>query len=203
MTAQQRRAMGNAIWLCQTCAKWIDSDISCFTIQVLRDWRKAAESETRLELSNGRRASTLGPPDAAHSIRFAVEDWQIWRERGTLPDDPFVIIHGWRRGDVRYAFRLRFRNELAEEDQIKRLRVEFHADSEILCSDEYAIQPDEIVLPSRKWITREIVYGLYDESIFFAATSVWVSAQGVGDNESFSWHIADYNPNTVSPPADE
>ena len=201
MTTEQRCSIDNGIWLCQVCAKLIDSDEGRFTVQVLQDWRETAEHNARLEISTSRHSAK--PTDEIHSIRFAVEDWQMWRERGTLPDDPVVIVSCWGRGTVRYAFRFRLRNELAEEDHIKRLRVEFHAGSAILCSDEYAIQPDELILPPRKWVTQEVSHGLYDESIFLKGTSVWVSAETVGDNTLLRWHVADYNPNTVPPPATE
>jgi hypothetical protein len=125
----------------------------------------------------------------------------MWRERGSLPGDPFVVISGWARGNPRYSCTLRLRNDLTEEDQLKRVRIEFQEGNEVIFSDEYAIQPDEIVLPSRKWITLEVDHGLYDEVIFMKARSVWLSAEAVGDNELFRWRVADYDPQTVPPPA--
>jgi hypothetical protein len=47
MTQEQRRAIGNGIWLCQSCAKLIDSDLRRFTVEVLRDWRETAETLRR------------------------------------------------------------------------------------------------------------------------------------------------------------
>lgn len=40
----------NAIWLCQTCSKLIDSDVARFTIDTLKTWKRKAESfaETNL-----------------------------------------------------------------------------------------------------------------------------------------------------------
>lgn len=43
MTAQQRAAIGNGIWLCQTCAKLVDNDQVRFNAAVLQNWKAAAE----------------------------------------------------------------------------------------------------------------------------------------------------------------
>ena len=42
MTPAERRSAGNGIWLCQTCAKLIDSDVSRFSADKLRKWRDDA-----------------------------------------------------------------------------------------------------------------------------------------------------------------
>jgi hypothetical protein len=200
MTTEQRRSIENGIWLCQVCAKLIDSDKDRYTAEVLGDWRDTAEHFARQELSTN--SSSHVPPsnDQIHSIRVAVENWGMWRERGTLPGDPVVFISIWARGNVRYSFTLRLRNDLGEEDNLKRVRIEFHEGDQIVFSDEYAIQPDEIVLPARKWITQQVDHGLYDDSVFLKARTVWLSAETVGDNQVFRWKIADYDPHDVKPP---
>ena len=43
MTPEQRQSVENGIWLCQTCAKLIDSDVDAFPAEVLRAWKIAAE----------------------------------------------------------------------------------------------------------------------------------------------------------------
>jgi hypothetical protein len=43
MTPEQRQSVENGIWLCQTCAKLIDSDVDAFPVAVLRAWKIAAE----------------------------------------------------------------------------------------------------------------------------------------------------------------
>ncbi len=42
-----RKGIENGIWLCQTCAKLIDNDVSRFTESVLRNWKHLAEDNTR------------------------------------------------------------------------------------------------------------------------------------------------------------
>lgn len=44
LTGEQRRATTNGIWLCQSCAKRIDSDEYRFTIEELREYKALAET---------------------------------------------------------------------------------------------------------------------------------------------------------------
>lgn len=39
MSAEERKAPDNGIWLCQNCAKLIDSDTKRYTIELLRAWK--------------------------------------------------------------------------------------------------------------------------------------------------------------------
>ena len=43
MSAEERKAPDNGIWLCQNCAKLIDSDTKRYTIELLRAWKQIAE----------------------------------------------------------------------------------------------------------------------------------------------------------------
>jgi hypothetical protein len=43
LTKEQRSAPENGIWLCQNCAKLIDSDTLRFPSQILRHWKQSAE----------------------------------------------------------------------------------------------------------------------------------------------------------------
>src|SRR5579872_6804947 len=47
LSPEQRSDVTNGILLCQNCGKLIDNDPSRFTIDVLRQWKDDAESETR------------------------------------------------------------------------------------------------------------------------------------------------------------
>lgn len=42
MTQEERKSYNNGIWLCQWCAKLIDSDIDRYSVEVLRQWKKAS-----------------------------------------------------------------------------------------------------------------------------------------------------------------
>src|SRR5216683_4917182 len=43
LTPEERRHESNGIWLCQNCAKLIDSDLGYFTIELLLTWKKWAQ----------------------------------------------------------------------------------------------------------------------------------------------------------------
>lgn len=43
MSKESRRSAHNGIWLCQNCAKLIDSDIEYYTVRLLHEWRDQAE----------------------------------------------------------------------------------------------------------------------------------------------------------------
>jgi hypothetical protein len=51
LTPQDRRAPGNGIWLCELCAKLIDTDEARFTVDVLRKWKKDAEERALLDIA--------------------------------------------------------------------------------------------------------------------------------------------------------
>jgi WD40 repeat protein len=63
LTSEERRSPSNGIWLCQTCAKLIDSDENRFDSATLRAWKQQAESEALKAIQAGvpsrRRVATL------------------------------------------------------------------------------------------------------------------------------------------------
>jgi hypothetical protein len=56
LTPEQRCSIENAIWLCQNCAKLIDSDLTLYTERLIRAWKLIAEDRARSSL--GKTAST-------------------------------------------------------------------------------------------------------------------------------------------------
>jgi len=50
MSPLQRSAIENGIWLCQSCAKLIDSDTQKYTSGLLRNWKTTAEANAATEL---------------------------------------------------------------------------------------------------------------------------------------------------------
>lgn len=44
MTSNERKSPQNGIWLCQSCAKLIDSDPTQYTTEILHHWKDIAES---------------------------------------------------------------------------------------------------------------------------------------------------------------
>lgn len=50
MTEKERKSIRNGIWLCQSCAKLVDSDELRYTEEVLHKWKHDAETECVIEL---------------------------------------------------------------------------------------------------------------------------------------------------------
>lgn len=193
LTCQQRIAAENGIWLCQVCAKLVDTDLSKYTKEVLIDWKETAEHLALTDMQ-GTSASSL---TVAHSIAFKADDWSMWRNRGNLPGDEIVVIEGWSRGDVRYEVRLRFKNNSSQEEILHRFRMEFVDDSQLIHSDEYPFDGDDVVLPPGKWITIDVSYGLHDFNMFLQSKAVWCKAEVVGDSEPLRWLVARIDHATV------
>ncbi|MEQ1591843.1 MAG: hypothetical protein ABL892_05580 [Thiobacillaceae bacterium] len=64
LSADERASIENAVWLCQSCAKLIDSDTVRFPVQTLRQWKIAAEAEI-LRAINGAQSKEFFPQPAA------------------------------------------------------------------------------------------------------------------------------------------
>lgn len=187
LSLEQRRSADNCIWLCQNCGKLVDNDAERFPVRLLREWRQTAEGAAREEIeSTGSNRSQY----EEHRIRFYVDDWTTWWERGNLPGDFLLVISEWRRGDPRYSCTLRFRNELDWEDQLHRFRVEFRAGDRTIASDISVPIAEPLILPPRKWVSVDVDHGLRDQAIFKATHSVWLLAETIGDNAGREWPLA-------------
>ena len=72
LSAEVRRSVTNAIWLCQSCAKLVDNDPSRFPKDLLLSWKAQAES---------RALSALGKPSSSYESlesrkRSAILSWK-------------------------------------------------------------------------------------------------------------------------------
>jgi hypothetical protein len=56
LTADERRSADNGIWLCQNHGKLVDNDHVRYSVMLLREWKRIAESMAQLELQNPRQA---------------------------------------------------------------------------------------------------------------------------------------------------
>ena len=59
MSAEERKAPDNGIWLCQSCAKLIDSDTKRYTIELLRAWKQIAEEYAITEVATNTVGNTV------------------------------------------------------------------------------------------------------------------------------------------------
>lgn len=57
MTSEERSSISNAIWLCQSCSKLIDSDPNKYTVDILMEWKVKAEQQAELKLNRQRTGS--------------------------------------------------------------------------------------------------------------------------------------------------
>lgn len=90
LTPEARSAESNGVWLCQNCAKLIDSDVTRYPIKVLRAWKTVAEHQALIELE--KRGSSDEPagarflklemlvPDLLAEMRADIEKHPLSRE---------------------------------------------------------------------------------------------------------------------------
>lgn len=62
LTPNERTALTNGIWLCQTCGKLIDSDEESFTLPLLLGWKAVAESRAQYLLQTPERPEGHNEP---------------------------------------------------------------------------------------------------------------------------------------------
>ena len=196
LTSNQRQSIGNGIWLCQTCAKLVDSDESKYTPEVLAGWKEQAERAAKAAIE-GRAGQTdrQQRPDEECAIRFSVDDWMIWREEGNRPGDVLHFISQWKPGDIRYSCVIRLRNDLDAEEQLHRPRLEFRRGERVVLSDDYAFGDQEVTLPPRRWVSLNVNHGLHDEATFIGSDSVWFTAETIGKNVKVEWRLTDLETN--------
>ncbi len=58
MSTSERASIKNGIWLCQMCAKLVDSDETRYSLDVLRRWKTTAEREAQLRIGKAKPVRT-------------------------------------------------------------------------------------------------------------------------------------------------
>jgi len=109
MTPEERRSQANGIWLCQTCAKLIDSDTDRYTPEKLRSWKQAAEARALEELLY-RGSPPAVPASKASSLALATQLLdQAILEVPSISADVAVeleeVREAWREGNNEQAHR--------------------------------------------------------------------------------------------------
>jgi hypothetical protein len=83
-SSEDRAAIDNAVWLCQRCAKLVDSDVESFSASRLRRWKVDAEAETLRALTGGAEDDVYPQPPTARHLpipRVAGQLFAVARER--------------------------------------------------------------------------------------------------------------------------
>jgi hypothetical protein len=98
LSPEARSAESNGLWLCQNCAKLIDSDVTRYPIEVLRAWKTVAEHQALIELEK------KGSVDESPIVRFQRLDTRmpelLAEMRADLAKNPFsrefvLLNKGW------------------------------------------------------------------------------------------------------------
>lgn len=75
MTPNQRKSSRNGIWLCQSCAKLIDSDEARYTRERLHSWKRLAEALSTVELEKPSILQTCSESPPPHSLETLEGHW--------------------------------------------------------------------------------------------------------------------------------
>ena len=86
LSPEERRSVDNGLWLCQNCAKLIDSDVQRYTPELLREWKRQAEEEAHEEVAGIRYPSS--PKTAVGELTSQLEEAQkslaVYSDSGLL-----------------------------------------------------------------------------------------------------------------------
>lgn len=77
MSSEERKGIENGIWLCDTCARLIDSDEAIYTVELLRCWKALAEEKQQNRLVLLPKSSEFNRAKlACREIKMNVDDLQ-------------------------------------------------------------------------------------------------------------------------------
>jgi hypothetical protein len=68
-TDKERRSSENGIWLCQTCAKLIDSDTAVYTTELLKGWKTEAEKAARTRIGKTNKGTSRSARKAEEELK--------------------------------------------------------------------------------------------------------------------------------------
>lgn len=77
-SSEQRSAIDNGIWLCQSCSKLIDSDERKYSVELLQTWKSKAEEFALLELEKNytqENINTSDPLEVLSELLSKPDDW--------------------------------------------------------------------------------------------------------------------------------
>lgn len=129
MSREQRRAIGNGIWLCGICATKVDRDVAKYPAALLLQWKKSAEQLAADE--QGKRLAA--PSDAVDQLVMAFTG----QPRGLFPqaisNTHAAVVASMEAIDPRFRVQSRFDGgkahfELTAREPVN-LRITAHADA--------------------------------------------------------------------------
>jgi hypothetical protein len=94
-TTEQRSGIGNGIWLCQNCAKLVDSDVQRYTAAILNDWKSRAEQLSREALEGEMRAEPIVTINVRRRNIKITGDRHDYRLEVTVHNVSATILRGY------------------------------------------------------------------------------------------------------------
>ncbi len=82
LSSEERKAIENGLWLCQNCAKLIDSDPLRYPAELLYEWKRQAEQAAQDEMERGAPPITA---DLDDYVQKAVRDYELWMTQRAHP----------------------------------------------------------------------------------------------------------------------
>jgi hypothetical protein len=128
MSPEKRKSGENGIWMCQNCAKLIDSDEKRFTVDLLRKWKKLSEETALSELENqslfDKPAQSIGNVEQSR-----LEELFILFKKWTLNIELIYINHARAmKGDIDYQAMLDMVIEQCNKNSFDFTRIEMLID---------------------------------------------------------------------------
>jgi hypothetical protein len=102
-----RSAIANGIWLCQSCAKLIDSDVSYYRLDVLRRWKSEAEkcAADRLNRQIDKSSARKALPEDMEAIPdsgYYVKEMPGYSVKIFVEGDNLHVEHELENGSIGY-----------------------------------------------------------------------------------------------------
>ena len=96
MTIGQRRSAENGIWLCEKCARFVDSKDPKFTVELLKDWKYQRASETFRSVTERAPFETAAKNPTTDELRdrlcaAAKADLGVFRNTTKWPDTTIAL----------------------------------------------------------------------------------------------------------------
>ena len=107
-SSQERRSIGNGIWLCQNCAKKVDDDEVRYTVESLTQFKCDAESRARIELGIAPELRQLDDWASHQLSRISSFEmpfkFPLSNSQATIADDVFETFSDQLHHLILYAF---------------------------------------------------------------------------------------------------
>lgn len=139
LTSDERKSPDNGIWLCQNCAKLVDNDANRYTVELLKEWKRASESAALYELEGMTSVSELG---LENQIDLEIKYHK--KSMGTYRHDYLLEIKVTNLGSdtiKKYHLDLEFPAPVVEKNNVNKFLVNERCDG-TTCFFR-AIYPDE------------------------------------------------------------